>query len=105
MPITALQKVVQVKNSKLLEEFQSKKLSDAQKASVSFTAGVFGALVGTPSNAVQLYLQNPTNTGKSTTQAVRELGFKGLRRGFTPNAIAKEGPFCPWLPMACTKDL
>ncbi len=93
MPITALQKVVQVKGTALLQARQATSLSDAQKASISFTAGVCGALVDTPSNAIQLCLQEPRNQGKSTAWAVRELDLKGLRRGFTPNAVCKEGPF------------
>lgn len=96
MPITALQNVVLAKGSAALEVMTGEKLSDSQKASISFMAGVSGACVDTPSNAIQLYLQKPTpatQAKKSVMQACHELGFKGLSRGFAANALSKEGPF------------
>lgn len=93
MPITALQKVVQVKGAAALEEARGVKLNDWQKASVSFLSGVSGAFVDTPSNAIQLYLQKEGNADKSLTKVCRELGLRGLGRGFATNALCKEGPF------------
>lgn len=102
MPITALQKAVQAKSSQWLEASQGAQLSDWQKAGVSYTAGVAGALVDTPSNTVQLYLQNPTNKGKTTEQACKELGMKSFR-GFGPNAFLKEGLFAVGYQMLAEK--
>ena len=92
MPITALQKMVQVKGVAWLQSKQETRLTDWQKAGVSFAAGISGALIDTPSNAVQLYLQNAHHAGKPMTRAFRELGSRSLR-GFLPNALLKEGPF------------
>ncbi len=94
MPITAMQNGVKAYGSELLKSAQQDRpLSDAQNAGISFSAGVAGALIDTPSNAVQLFLQDKTrNAGKSTLQACRELGAKSFR-GFMPNAFFKEGPF------------
>lgn len=92
MPITAVQKVVQVKGSQLLQKFQQHPLSERQKYGMSFLAGVCGALIDTPCNAIQLYLQDPGNAKKNTWQAGRALGSRSFR-GFAPNAFLKEGPF------------
>jgi hypothetical protein len=92
MPITAMQKVFQVKGTQWVEEFQGAALSSMQSVGVSFGAGVSGACIDTPSNAIQLYLQDPVNKGKNTREAFRALGVRAFR-GFGPNAILKEGPF------------
>ena len=93
MPITAVQKLVQVKGAQCIETFQGHKLSDSQKGLVSFAAGVAGAVIDTPSNAIQLYLQKKSNVGKSMLNAYKDLGGKGCFRGFMPNAFMKEAPF------------
>lgn len=93
MPIAAVQKVVQVKGAAALEEAQRSKLSDGQKVGISFLSGVAGALVDTPSNAMQLYLQKPGNDRVVMIDACRSLSFKGLSRGFWTNALSKEAPF------------
>ncbi|MCX5923826.1 MAG: hypothetical protein NTZ68_00150 [Candidatus Dependentiae bacterium] len=92
MPITAVQKVVQVKGSQYIEVLQGCPLSDGQKVGVSFASGIGGAFIDTPSNAVQLYLQDKSNSGKSTWRAVKELKRQCFR-GFASNAFIKEGPF------------
>jgi len=92
MPITAVQSVVQVKGTQWAQEVKGSELSNWQKAGVSYAAGVGGALIDTPSNAMQLYLQSQANAGKSTAQAMRSLG-RNCFRGLAPNALAKEGPF------------
>lgn len=92
MPIAALQKAVQTKGSQWMEASQGAQLSDLQNVGVSFAAGVTGALIDTPSNAVQLYLQDSKNAGKNSVQALQQLGQKSFR-GFVPNAFLKEGPF------------
>lgn len=91
MPIAAVQKAVQVKGSELIESVQGYSLSQPQKFAISFVAGVGGSMIDTPSNAVQLYLQNPKNATKNMWQACRDLGRKSFR-GSCPNAI-KEGLF------------
>lgn len=93
MPITAMQKVVQVKGTQFAESMQGSSLSTWQKIGISFTAGVAGSCIDTPSNAVQVFKQKPENKGKSVAQACKELGTKGSFRGFTANAVLKEGPF------------
>jgi hypothetical protein len=92
MPITAVQMGAQSGLSKLVQNHQQKDLSDTQKLAVSYGAGVSGALIDTPSNAVQLYLQNAANSSKNTWQAMKALG-KNCYKGFLPNALLKEGPF------------
>jgi len=94
IPITAVQKVIQVKGSELAEDLRGTKLSDSQKTAISFTAGVGGAVIDTPSNAIQLYLQDKVNAGKKiqVRTALQVLGLKSMR-GFVPNAFLKEGPF------------
>lgn len=92
MPITAVQKAVQVKGSQLTEQTQGQALSTWQKMMVSYMAGVAGAFIDTPSNAIQLHLQKEGNGHKNTLQAAKELG-KNCGRGFTVNALLKEGPF------------
>lgn len=92
MPITAMQKIVQVMGSKQLESWQGCSLSERQKIAMSYLAGVAGAVIDTPCNAVQLFLQDKVNAGKTTRQAVKELGAKSFR-GFGANAFAKEGLF------------
>jgi len=92
MPITAMQKAVQSKGTQWAEKEKGSALSDWQKAGVSYAAGVAGAVIDTPSNAVQLYLQDKANAGQNTAQALRTLGGKSFR-GFAPNAFLKEGPF------------
>lgn len=92
MPITALQKAVQTKGTEIAQKHQGSHLSDAQKAAISYIAGIAGAMIDTPSNAVQLYMQDPTNTQKSAWESMKDLRIKALR-GFAPNAFLKEGPF------------
>lgn len=92
MPITALQMAVQSKGTQLLEQWQGSSLSGLQAALVSYSAGVAGALIDTPSNAVQLYLQEAANAGKNSWQAVKSLRLKALS-GFGVNAFLKEGLF------------
>ena len=92
MPITAIQKVIQIIGGQQLEKWQNCSLSEKQKIVLSYLAGISGALVDTPSNAVQLFLQSPANSGKTTYQAMKELGAKSFR-GFGPNSFIKEGPF------------
>lgn len=92
MPITAVQMGAQSGLSKLVQNHQQKDLSDTQKLAVSYAAGVSGALIDTPSNAIQLYLQNAKNAGQNTWQAMKALG-KNCYKGFVPNALLKEGPF------------
>lgn len=92
MPITAVQKAVQALGTDLVSTSQGAPLSDWQNAGVSYAAGVAGAVIDTPSNAVQLYQQNKANAGKNMVQALQALGSKSFR-GFAPNAFMKEGPF------------
>ncbi len=92
MPIVALQKVVQVEGLKCIENTQQSALSSKQKAGVSFFAGCAGSLIDTPSNAVQLYLQNNTEKHINTVQALKKLGKKSFS-GFFANSMLKEGPF------------
>lgn len=91
-PITAVQKVVQVKGSRAIELAQGSELSDAQKVGVSYAAGVAGAVIDTPSNAVQLCMQNETQGKKTMMQAMCHLKEK-CHRGFVANAFLKEGLF------------
>jgi len=93
MPIAAVQKVVQAKGSQWIESFQNHPLSDMQKGGVSFVAGVAGAVVDTPSNTIQLYLQRKSNIGKGMLDAYKEIGMRGCFKGFVPNAFMKEAPF------------
>lgn len=94
MPIVAVQKAVQTKGAQFVESMQQNQpLADWQKVGISSLAGVSGAVIDTPSNAVQLYQQKLGNEHKSFVQACKELGFKGLRRGYTANACLKEAPF------------
>ncbi len=92
MPITAVQMGTQSVLSNGLKSRQNCELSESQKLAVSYSAGVCGALIDTPSNAVQLYLQNAANAGKNSWQAMKALG-KNCYKGFMPNALLKEGPF------------
>ena len=92
LPITAMQKVIQVKGSELVEKWQDAKLTAMQKTTISLAAGTGGAIIDTPSNAIQLFLQHPDNKGKTNLQAFRTLGTKSMR-GFFPNAAFKEAPF------------
>ncbi len=92
MPITALQKAVQTQATQYAQKHQKSPLSEWQKAGISYMAGIAGALVDTPSNAVQLYLQDPNNAKQNTWQAIRALG-KNNYRGFWVNSLIKEGPF------------
>jgi len=92
MPITALQKVVQTEGTKHVQGSQSEPLSMTQKAAISYLAGIAGALIDTPSNAIQLYQQDPNNGNKNIWQAIQALGRKNYR-GFWANALIKEGPF------------
>lgn len=93
MPIIAIQNVVKEKGSQFLQSRQKHTLTDSQKAMISFAAGISGAVIDTPSNAIQLFLQNQDNKGKSFTYACKKLGMKKCFRGFGPNAFLKEGPF------------
>lgn len=94
MPITAVQKAVQAKGSQFVESMQQNQpLTDWQKVGISSFAGMSGAVIDTPSNAVQLYQQKLGNEHKSFVQACKELGLKGLGRGYTANAFLKEAPF------------
>lgn len=92
MPIVAMQKVVQVMGTDRLEKWQGCALSEKQKIAMSYLAGVAGAVIDTPCNAVQLFLQDKLNAGKTTRQAIEALGTKSFR-GFGANAFAKEGLF------------
>tara|TARA_Y100000588_G_scaffold314633_1_gene342369 strand:- start:1190 stop:2077 length:888 start_codon:yes stop_codon:yes gene_type:complete len=92
-PITATQKVIESKASQSLEHYQESHLSFRQKMVISFLAGVGGALIETPSNAIQLYLQSSANNEKSNYQAFKKIGFRNGFRGFSANACMKEGPF------------
>lgn len=92
MPIVAMQKVVQVMGSDKLEKWQGSSLSEKQKIGISYLAGVAGAMIDTPCNAIQLFLQDKANIGKTTRHAIKELGAKAYR-GFGANALMKEGPF------------
>lgn len=92
MPITAVQKIVQVMGSQQLESWQGCSLSEKQKIAMSYLAGIAGATIDTPCNAVQLFLQDKVNAGKTTSQAIKELGAKSWR-GFGANAFVKEGLF------------
>lgn len=91
-PITAVQKVVQVKGSRAIELAQGDELSDAEKVGVSYVAGVAGAVIDTPSNAVQLCMQNEAHGKKTMMQAMCHLKEK-CYRGFVANAFLKEGLF------------
>ncbi|AXK60363.1 MC/SLC25 family protein [Candidatus Chromulinivorax destructor] len=93
MPITAMQKVVQVKGSDLLEKWQDRPLSIKQKIAISCCAGIAGAIIDTPCNAVQLFLQKEANAGKNIGDACKELSMKSCFKGFTANALLKEAPF------------
>ena len=103
MPITATYKAVQAQGTKFFKDRQDEPLTQAQNVGVSWTAGVSAALFDTPSNAVQVFLQKAENEGKSTMQARKELGFKGLRRGYCANAFMKEGPFVVGLQILAPK--
>ncbi|MFA5999282.1 MAG: MC/SLC25 family protein [Candidatus Babeliales bacterium] len=92
MPITAVQCAIKTKGTQYVEASQGSSLCDGQKVAISFTSGVGGALIDTPSNAVQLYLQDKSNAGKNTWQALKRLKRQCFR-GFAPNAFIKEGPF------------
>lgn len=92
MPITAMQKATQSSLTELIEQGQATKLSDTQKMGVSYLSGIAGAMIDTPSNAIQLELQKSCNKGKNSMQVARQLGFKSWR-GFGANALMKEGPF------------
>lgn len=92
MPIMAAQRMVQSKGTQLLERSQEQVLSLSQKMGVSYVAGIAGAIIDTPLNAVQLYLQDKVGRGKSYWDAIRYLGRQSYR-GFVPNALLKEGPF------------
>jgi hypothetical protein len=89
MPTVAVQTVVK---TTLSEADGCDSHSLAKAAGVSYVAGVAGALVDTPANAVQLYMQNLDNAGKTTLQACRALGKRAFR-GFSANAFCKEAPF------------
>lgn len=93
MPITAMQKVVQVKGSNLIEKWQDRPLSIKQKMAISCCAGIAGAVIDTPCNAIQLFLQKEAHAGRNIRHAYKELGFKGCFKGFTANALLKEAPF------------
>ena len=102
MPITAVQKGIQAKGTEWIKASQNCELSDLQNAGVSYVAGIGGALIDTPSNAMQLYMQNAANAGKNMRQAFAELGKKSMR-GFTANAVLKEGPFAVGYQMLAPK--
>lgn len=92
MPITAMQMATQTMGKQFVEQWQEAPLSGMQSAVVSYGAGVAGALIDTPSNAIQLYLQEAANSGKSSWQAVKALRLNAFR-GFVANAFLKEGLF------------
>lgn len=92
MPITALQKGAQFVGSQQVETYQGRSLSEIQKIVISYFSGVAGAVIDTPCNAIQLFLQDKAHIGKTTRQAIKELGSKSFR-GFGVNAFAKEGLF------------
>ncbi len=91
-PIVAAQKVIQSQGTRLITENQNEPVSQRQQLLISYLAGIAGALIDTPSNAIQLYLQDPKNAHKTTYQAIRDLGRNSFR-GFSANALLKEGPF------------
>lgn len=92
MPITALQKAVQTQGAQHAQKHQDAPFFEWQKAGISYMTGIAGALIDTSSNAVQLYLQDPSNAKQNTWQAIRALG-KNNYRGFWVNSLIKEGPF------------
>jgi len=105
MSITAAQKVIYTGGVQWGQKLKGAKLSEWENTGISFAAGVGGAVMDTPSNAVQLYLQDEKHAGKSTIQACKELGRKSFR-GFTANAFLKEGPFAvAWLMLAQKGEL
>jgi len=93
MPIMAIENGIKTKGLEMLQKTQESALSEMQKTGISFAAGVGGAVVENPSNAIQLYQQHKNNAGISVWQASNKLGLKGCCRGFVPGAILKEGPF------------
>ncbi len=100
LPITAVVKMVEVQSKKYVEEYQQQPLSQLQTTGVSLFSGIAGGIVDTASNCVQLYQQNPDHTGKTVLQSCKELGLKGIFRGFTPNAL-KEAKFAlAWLQLS-----
>lgn len=92
MPITVIQEVTRSQATRALRAYQHADPNDAQKLGISFLAGVLGAVVETPSNAVQLYQQDRLGASRSMTYALWQLG-KGAWRGHVPNAFLKEGPW------------
>ena len=93
IPIFAIQKIMLEQGGTFLEEIKQCKISDGEKAGLSYLGGVFSAVIDTPSSAVQIYQQDEQHAKKSTLQACKELGVKKAFRGFTAGAFLKEGPF------------
>jgi len=91
-PSSALEKIIKDQGSELVANYQLAPLNNIQKTGLSFAAGMAGALIDTPSNAVQIYLQDAANLKKNSFQAIRALG-NHLYRGFVPNSFLKEAPF------------
>lgn len=92
VPITAMQKLTQAMGLRYAEQYNNGEPTDLQKLAVSSAAGVADAVIDTPSNAIQLYLQDARNKGKGMLKTASELGMKSFR-GFTSNALMKEVPF------------
>jgi len=93
MPITAVQNVVAAQGKKYFELYNNRSVNEVESCAVSYIAGMSAAVIDTASNSIQLFMQNPSNNGKSFLQVSKELGYKGMLRGYTPNAVLKEGPF------------
>lgn len=88
-PIAAIQKATNTQATEAITTMQEHDLSAGQRLAVAFGAGVTGAVVATPQEAISTYMGN--NTTKTTRQAMSDLGTRAWR-GFRPMA-AREGVF------------
>lgn len=92
MPITAMQKLVSTFGHQQMQGLQGRSATDTEALLISSLAGVAGACIDTPCNAIQLYQQRFAERKLSMLQAARKLRGR-VFRGFTANALLKEAPF------------